>query len=102
MREIEVRSSGERVEASSGDRIVIEIPENATTGYRWVVGEVPDALRLAEDEFVPPGSQQPGAGGQRRVTLVAEQPGEGTIALRLEQPWVGEAADLFEAHVTVW
>ena len=101
MREIEVRSSGEHVEASTGDRIVIQISENATTGYRWVAGEVPDNLQLEADEFLPPGSRQPGAGGQRRVTLVAKRPGEGKVELRLEQPWEGEAADRFEALVTV-
>ena len=101
MREIEVRSSGERVEVSTGDRIVIQIPENATTGYRWVVGDVPETLELAQDEFLPPGSERPGAGGQRRVTLMAKRPGEGTVELRLEQPWEGKAADRFEALVTV-
>jgi inhibitor of cysteine peptidase len=101
MREIEVRSSGEQVEASPGDRIVIEIPENATTGYRWVVDELPDSLQLAEDEFIPPASDRPGAGGERRVTLVARQPGQAKVQLRLEQPWEGKAADRFEALVTV-
>jgi inhibitor of cysteine peptidase len=101
MREIEVRSSGEEVEASAGDRIVIQIPENATTGYRWVVGELPDALQLTENEFLPPTSQQPGAGGQRRVTLVAKRPVQARVQLRLEQPWEGEAVERFEALVTV-
>ena len=101
MREIELRSSGEEVEAAPGDRIVIQIPENATTGYRWVVGDLPDALELAEDEFLPPGSQRLGAGGERRVTLVARRPGQARVRLRLEQPWEGEAVDWFEALVTV-
>ena len=101
MREIEVRSSGEEVDASSGDRIVVQIPENATTGYRWVVGELPDELELEADELVPPDTARPGAGGERRLTLVATQPGQARVRLTLEQPWEGEAADQFELLVTV-
>jgi predicted secreted protein len=35
MADIEVREQGMRVIASPGDRIVIRIPENGTTGYQW-------------------------------------------------------------------
>lgn len=101
MREIEVRSSGELVEATSGDRIVVQIPENATTGYRWVVSELPDEVELEGDEFLPPETARPGAGGERRVTLLARRPGEARVQLTLEQPWEGEAADRFELLVTV-
>lgn len=101
MSEIQIQASGEQVEAAEGDRIVLRIPENATTGYRWVVSELPEPLELAADEFVPPGTAQPGAGGERRVELVARGPGQGRVVLTLERPWEHEAADRFEALVTV-
>ena len=101
MRELEVRERGQHVEADADDRIVVRIPENATTGYRWVVDELPDSVELLEDEFMPPGSVHPGAEGERRVVLRAKAPGSGTVALRLERPWEHEAVDRFEALVTV-
>jgi predicted secreted protein len=99
--EFTIEASGEAVDASSGDRIVVRIPENATTGYRWVVGELPGCVELAGDELVPPQRTQPGAGGERVVTLVATHPGSARIVLELAQPWEGKAADRFELLVTV-
>ena len=49
MREVEVRERGQHVEADADDRIVVRIPENATTGYRGVVDELPDSVELLED-----------------------------------------------------
>jgi inhibitor of cysteine peptidase len=101
MGEIEIRANGEQVEASEGDRIVLRIPENATTGYRWVVSELPESLELVADEFAPPSTAEPGAGGERRVELLARGSGQGQVVLTLERPWEHEAADRFEALVTV-
>jgi predicted secreted protein len=101
VREIEVRSSGEEVEASSGDRVVVRIPENATTGYRWVVDDVPGTLELEADELIPPETGRPGAGGERCLTFAARGGGRARIELRLVRPWDGDAADRFELLVTV-
>jgi len=99
--EIEVHSSGERVKASTGDRIVIQIPENATTGYRWVVADLPTTLALASDELLPPTSTRPGAGGERRIALDVRGAGEGEVVLSLVRPWEGEAADRFVLSIAV-
>jgi inhibitor of cysteine peptidase len=101
MSEIEVRSTGAQIDARSGDRIVVRIPESPTTGYRWIVGDLPGCVELAGDELVPPRSSRPGAGGERLVTLVATHPGSARIVLELAQPWEGKAADRFELLVTV-
>jgi inhibitor of cysteine peptidase len=101
VREIEVRSSGEHVVASTGDRIVIQVPENATTGYRWVVSDLPNTLTVESDELVPPTSTRPGAGGERRIALNVRGAGEGQLVLSLERPWEGEAADRFVLSIAV-
>jgi predicted secreted protein len=101
MREIEVRANREQVEASAGDRLVVRLPENATTGYQWVVDELPEPLQLATNEFLPPSSAQPGAGGERRVELLVRGSGQGRVVLRLQRAWEREAVDRFEALVTV-
>jgi predicted secreted protein len=101
MAEIEVQSSGEHVEATTGDRIVIRIPENATTGFRWQLTDVTALVDVVEDELEPPTSAAPGAGATRRVTLLAREAGEGHAELALVQPWEGKAADRFELSFTV-
>ena len=87
MREIEIRTNGEQVDASDDDRIVFRLPENASTGYQWVVDELPETLELAADEFLPPSSAKPGAGGERRVELLVRGSGQGRVVLRLKRPW---------------
>ena len=101
MTEIEVQSSGEEIDAAIGDRIVIRIPENATTGYRWVVAELPQTLEVTSDELLPAASQRPGAGGERRVALTVQGVGVAHVVLSLERPWENEAADRFELSITV-
>jgi inhibitor of cysteine peptidase len=99
--ELEVRRSGQAVQAARGDRIVVLLPENPTTGYGWVLRDVPEQLELASNEYVPPQSTAPGAGGERRVELVASRPGQARIELALERPWEDEAAERFELLVKV-
>jgi predicted secreted protein len=102
MADIEVREQGTRVMASPGDRIVIRIPENASTGYQWEVEQVADPLELESSEMVPPPEPAgPGAGGERRVVLRARGAGQARVALRLERPWERQPTDRFEIDVTV-
>jgi inhibitor of cysteine peptidase len=101
MGEIEVRRSGQEVHASRGDRIVIRVPENPTTGYSWMLAELPEPLQLGSNEYVPPQSSAPGAGGERRVELMASRSGQGRVELSLERPWEDEAAERFEVLVRV-
>ena len=101
MAEIEVRSSGETVSATPGDRVLIHLPENATTGYRWVVTILPHMLAPAADELLPPTSTRPGAGGERRIALDVREAGTGEVVLSLERPWEGEPAGRFVLSIAV-
>jgi predicted secreted protein len=99
--DIEIREKGTRVTASPGDRIVIRLPENATTGYQWQVEQVADRLELESSEMIPPAEAAPGAGGERRVVLRARGAGQAQVALKLERPWEWQPTDRFEFDVTV-
>jgi predicted secreted protein len=101
MADIEVREQGTRVTASPGDRIVIRLPENATTGYQWQVEHVDDPLELESSEMIPPTEAAPGAGGERRVVLRAGGSGQARVALKLERAWERQPTDRFEFDVTV-
>lgn len=101
MGDIEVREQGTRVTATPGDRIVIRIPENATTGYQWQVEHVADPLELESSEMTPPAEAAPGAGGERRVVLRARRPGQARVALKLQRTWERKPTERFEFDVTV-
>lgn len=101
MAEIEVHSSGTVVSASPSDRIVIRVPENATTGYRWAVAEVGGQLAIESNDFIAPETALPGAGGQRVVVVRPTRPGRARVSLALKRAWEAEPIERFECEVDV-
>jgi inhibitor of cysteine peptidase len=66
-----------------GDDVVLRLPENPTTGYRWTLStSADDALSLESDTYVP-GEAKPGTPGVRVFRLRATAPG--TVELRLHR-----------------
>jgi len=95
---------GRTVEVRAGERIVVELPENATTGYRWEV----DLSGLGAMSYAGGGSEgpatarpTPGAASTRRLEFEARGPGEGEIRLRRVRPWEGERSARESYSVTV-
>ena len=57
------KDNGASVQVQRDARITIELNENPTTGYRWMISSIDEAFLVPEgDEFVPPGKKSPGAG----------------------------------------
>lgn len=73
-----------------GQDLLIRLPENRTTGYRWHL-DLPEAgLELADDTYAPPDPGRPGAGGVRTVRLRATAAGTHRVAAALRRSWEGE------------
>jgi len=72
-----------------GDELILRLPENPTTGFRWQVNPSADpALRRVDDRFEPgSGSPLPGAGGTRVFTFAASSPGTVQLSLAHRQEW---------------
>ncbi len=101
MADIEVRTSGASVSASASDRIVIKLPENATTGYQWTLAEAGGPLEVESNDFVPPGQIIPGAAGHRVVVIKPRGSGRARVSLDLKRAWESEPIDHFEFNVDV-
>jgi inhibitor of cysteine peptidase len=103
MSDVEVRENGASLSVCTADRIVLDLPENPTTGYRWQIVQLPDSLEVVSDDFDPPASMAPGAGGRHRFVFAARSSGRGTTVLKLVRPWeaAGGAADEFRFEVVV-
>jgi inhibitor of cysteine peptidase len=103
MSDIEVRQNGASLSVSRADRILLELPETPTTGYQWRIAQLPDSLEVVSDDFEPPASLAPGAGGLHRFVFAARRSGRGTASLKLQRPWeTGDgAADEFRFDVVV-
>lgn len=75
---------GDRFEVEVGDRFVVVLESNLTTGYGWEleVAPPPDLVRLVDDVYVAPeAADLAGAPGRQELTF--EAVGEGATDLRL-------------------
>jgi predicted secreted protein len=92
--------AGRTVTVAAGDRLVLSLPENASTGYTWQVDELPPGARVLEERFELPAS---GAiGSSSRHVFVLEPSGEqGTLRLRHARPWQPDEAVLDRYEVTL-
>jgi inhibitor of cysteine peptidase len=79
--------SDTRIEAVVGDRIVVELPENASTGYQWSVVELPEHVELQRDRLDTPRRRAPGAATTHEFLLRARTPGSGRVVLELARAW---------------
>jgi predicted secreted protein len=88
---------GTPIAAAPGETFVIEVPYNASTGYRNEVTTEPDpaVATLVGSETVAPNSDLVGAGGSERYTLRAVAAGSTTMVITSIPP--GQSADAGEA-----
>jgi inhibitor of cysteine peptidase len=93
---------GRTLDTRPGTVIVVELPENPTTGFRWSLrSRVEPVLAQRSDTFVPPTGMRPGAGGSRRFEFAAALPGSAAIVLWNWREWEGEGSVAKRYQVTV-
>ncbi len=94
--------NGGAISAKPGDTIVIQLPENPTTGYRWNVAEADARLLQPQSDNFTPGGAGLGAAGLRVLRYLARGQGEGSVTLYLARPWEPNAPRLqFSIRVNV-
>ena len=95
---------GNEFEAHPGDLIVIRLPENPTTGYRWELDVDDDrGVALQDSDYSAASRPGIGGGGMRTFRLKARRPGTVRVELRLRRKWEPEevAVDSFEVTIRV-
>lgn len=93
--------NGTTVEVHVGETVVLRLPENATTGYRWAIEGLNADLVEAQEEPYTSQSNTVGGGGEAGWTLHAKTPGVTEIKLRLWRHWEGERSVLRRFGVTL-
>ena len=85
-----------------GERLVVRLPENPSTGYTWAVEEN-DRRLLALDgtDYAAPTEGFVGARGQRSFTFTARQPGEVALKFKYWRFWEGDASATEHYAITV-
>jgi inhibitor of cysteine peptidase len=69
-----------------GQEVVLRLPENRTTGYRWQVS-APDDVQVEDGGFEPAPSGAPGAAGTRTFRLRPTAAGSHAVAAGLRRSW---------------
>lgn len=86
-------NSGESVALARNQQLVVRLPSNPTTGYRWALAQ--QSTPMLEPEGAPTfekGTGAAGAGGTETWRFAPTQAGEGTLRLEYRRLWEADAA----------
>ncbi len=76
-----------------GERLIVRLPENPTTGYTWAIDETDSrSLALGSTDYTPPETGSIGVRGQRAFVFTVRQPGEVVLKLKYWRFWEGDAS----------
>ncbi|MBF0499318.1 MAG: protease inhibitor I42 family protein [Candidatus Riflebacteria bacterium] len=86
------KDNGNTVTIQKGQDILISLPENGTTGYRWTVENfTPSVLEQQESTYKPDstsGNLTPiGSGGTRTISFLGKKIGSSKLELHYSRPW---------------
>ena len=89
-----------------GQHLIVSLPSNPTTGYRWAIQDsAGGVLRSLGPEVYKSASNGEllGSGGQSTWHFQAFEAGNGRLRLTYQQPWEPEAepAQTFDCPITV-
>jgi inhibitor of cysteine peptidase len=94
------QDNGAEITVRKAEEIIIALPENPTTGYRWSVEASGDALALDSADYAP-ATTAVGAGGKRTMRFIAQRPGTSTIHAQLRRSWEDPKAAINAYTVTI-
>ena len=91
--------NGRMVEVRLGEPVKINLPENATTGYRW-------AIDRYDEEFIEALATEPrypanaiGSGGEVTFVFQGKKIGTGEILLKHWRHWEGDSSITNRFHI---
>jgi inhibitor of cysteine peptidase len=92
--------NGTSVRVPLSEEIVLELEENPTTGYRWVIETTGDAVEEIESSYVA-SSSAIGGGGHRSVRFIATHPGTSEIRAAQRRSWEPPNRNLKQFAATI-
>ncbi len=92
---------GRSVRMGGADEIVLQLPENPTTGYRWQIERIDRALELTADTYQASPTVRIGSGGVREFRFRRVAPGDARLELKHWQEWEGDRSISERFAITV-
>jgi inhibitor of cysteine peptidase len=93
---VSAAESGTSVALTPGQDLVVRLPSNPTTGFRWIYVEPKDAVLRVDGPSTFEGGQSPGgavgAGGTEIWKLASLKPGQQQLRFEYRRPWEQDIA----------
>jgi inhibitor of cysteine peptidase len=93
---VSATQSGTPVELASGQALLVRLPSNPTTGYRWVYVEPKDAVLRVDGpstyEATQSSGNTAGAGGTEIWKLAPLKAGQQQLRFEYRRPWEQDVA----------
>jgi|SRR5215208_3595684 len=94
--------NGKSVEAYQGDVVLIRLPENPTTGYRWAIAAIDEEIMEPSSSYFTLSSDaRIGGGGERIFTFVTKSSGTTHLELKLWREWEGDSSVIQRYELTI-
>lgn len=93
--------NGKSVQVHAGDTIVIQLDENASTGYTWAVNKTDTTVLMLQSSTYTSSGNLPGSGGTRVFTFLAKNPGTVQLQLKYWRSFVGDSSIVERYSVTI-
>ena len=89
----------------SGQQLIVSLPSNPATGYRWILHEAAaeQLHSLGPEVFSNPKDDMIGGDGLSTWRFEAQEPGSGRLYLTYQRPWEvdAEPAGMFDCRIEV-
>lgn len=96
---------GSQVEVKPGDKVIISLAGNPSTGYSWEAQDLDSSIfeQIGEPEFVSDNTDLVGSGGMITLTFKALRTGSTNLTLVYHRPWETdiEPIDTFSVSIAV-
>ncbi|HIK46578.1 MAG TPA: protease inhibitor I42 family protein [Leptolyngbyaceae cyanobacterium M65_K2018_010] len=93
---------GRSIEVRVGDRVVIDLSENPSTGFQWAIEQNNDrVLKPLSSTYTPPTGTTVGGAGQRTFAFLGQASGIAEPRFKLWREWEGNASIVERFSVTI-
>lgn len=98
-------SAGRTIELQSGQELLVRLPSNPATGYRWALAAAPAEVLKLEGlpsfERNPNGANTPGTPGFEIWRFTLARKGQQVLTFDYRLPWDGDAPPAHQLSFTV-
>ena len=100
---VTAQDSRKTIEVSIGQKLIVQLPSNPTTGYRWSVVGSPAPLEFVKSDYTtdPQAASRPGAGGTQTLQFTAKSAGKAELKLGYTRTWEKDVPPVKTFSVTI-